>query len=242
MATRNNSLPAQAAAYADHLTLLLNGTVCDHARVGMVIRRQDRIAVVGTNLDGATYLSRPVRLRTVQHAHCWLTVTSQFYLDQDGYLTAQRSAYYVLAGEGVEHELFHYDYERDKSGYTEAHIQVNAHSEPLCELLVAVGRPKKSLAHLHLPVGGRRFRPALEDILEALMDEQIVIGSPAARSILDESRADFRRTQLRAAVRREPEVAAVALQALGYIITEPKRRSEVVPIESWRRRLTRRGR
>jgi hypothetical protein len=86
--------------------------------------------VVGTDPDGRTYRSRPVRLRTPPGAHCWLTITSRFYLDTDGYLTAQKPAYVVSTGAEAQYDLFHYDYERDKRDYAEAHIQVYARSTP----------------------------------------------------------------------------------------------------------------
>jgi hypothetical protein len=94
-------------------------------------------------------------------------------------------------------------------------------------LLKAVGRPKDDLSKIHLPVGGRRFRPALEDVLEALIDERIVSGSPIWRDVLNESRDEFRRRQLKAAIRREPDVAAAALRALRYTVEEPTPTSNV---------------
>jgi hypothetical protein len=225
--TGKPNLSAEAQRYADSLAALLTNTVCDYARVGMILRPDNVTAVVGTDPDSHTYRSKPVRLRTPRGAHCWLTVTSRFYLDTDGYLTAQRSAYIVSTGTAAEYDLFHYDYERGKRDYTEAHIQVHANSEPLKELLAAVGRPKDNLSKIHLPVGGRRFRPALEDVLEALIDERIVIGSPIWRDVLNESRDEFRRRQLKAAIRREPDVAAAALRALRYTVGEPKLASNV---------------
>jgi hypothetical protein len=221
------SLGADAQKYADSLTTLLTSTVCNHARVGVILRPDDVTAVIGTDPDGQTYRSKPVRLRTAPGAHCWLTVTSRFYLDSDGYLTAQKSAYVVSTGADAEYDLFHYDYERDKRDYTEAHIQVYADSAPLTELLTAVGRPKDDLSKIHLPVGGRRFRPALEDVLEALIDERIVTGSTIWRDVLNESRDEFRRRQLKAAIRREPDVAAAALRALHYSVEEPTPTSNV---------------
>lgn len=225
--TARSSLGAEAHRYADSLTNLLNSTVCDHARVRPVLRPDQVTAVVGTDPDGRTYRSKPVRLRTRPGAQCWLTITSRYYLDADGYLTAQKSAYIVSTGTDAEHTLFHYDYERDKTDYTEAHIQVYASSEPFKRLLTAVERPKDDVSKIHFPVGGRRFRPALEDILEALIDERIVIGSTIWRETLNESRDEFRRRQLKAAIRREPDVAAAALRALGYGVEEPAPASNV---------------
>lgn len=63
--------------------------------------------------------------------------------------------------------MFHYDYERDKADYPDAHMQVSAASAAWDELLAASGKKDGSLSKLHLPVGRMRCRPALEDILEA---------------------------------------------------------------------------
>ncbi len=63
--------------------------------------------------------------------------------------------------------------------------------------------------------GGRRFRPALEDVIEFLVDEQLVRPREGWLGALDRSRREFREIQLRAAVRRDPEVARQALMGLA---------------------------
>lgn len=239
--TQGSRLEAQAAAFAEKLTRLLNETVCDHARVGMVIR-PDGLAAIGTSLNSRTYQSAPHRLRTHGSAACWLTVTGRLYLDEDKYLTVERSAWVVSGGDEAEHEFFHYDYERGKDHYTEAHVQIEGANPHLEQLLQDCGRSRVALSKLHLPVGGKRFRPALEDVLEFLIDEGIVNAKPYARDALDRERTEFRRLQLKAAIRRDPDTAAAALRGLGYNLTEPEETTSgarVLPFRGFGRRKKR---
>ena len=187
-----------------------------------MVMRPDGLAAIGTSLNGQTYRSGPERLRTPTGTYRWLTVTGRLYLDEDRYLTVERSAWVVSGGEEAEHEFFHYDYERAKDHYTEAHLQVEGDNPHLEQLLEDCGRTRKALSKLHLPVGGKRFRPALEDVLEFLIDEGIVDAKPYAKDVLDRERTEFRRLQLKAAIRRDPDTAAAALRGLGYNLTEPQ--------------------
>lgn len=111
-----------------------------------------------------------------------LRSTEHFYLRQkQGRPQLEMTADYVLSGDTENEflqvvssivvvyapdadaevcELFHVDYEREKQdNYPEAHWQINAGSDAWAG---AMG-PKGKLVKLHLPVGGRRFRPSLED-------------------------------------------------------------------------------
>jgi hypothetical protein len=220
--SRKGDLTQLARGFAESLQELLNQTVCEGAHVGAVLHPDGRTAAIGTGLYGVSRAG-PVRLRTQGEVPCWLTIACRVYLDREGYLTVEQSVYFLHTGTDPDHltELLHYDYERDKEGYPEAHIQVIATSEAWEAVLAASGRPKAGVGKLHLPVGGRRFRPALEDLIEALINEQILDGAPGWPRIINEHREDFRRLQLRAAIRREPEVAALALQALGYTVAPP---------------------
>jgi hypothetical protein len=80
-------------------------------------------------------------------------------------------------------------------------------------------------------VGGRRYRPALEDILEALITEKILDGKPGWPRVIDASRENFGRLQLRAAIARNPEIARAALESMGYQVLppEPPVRGKLLP-------------
>lgn len=141
----------------------------------------------------------------------------------DDYLTVKQSYFGILADPDAPNPLFHYDYERDKEAYTEAHVQVfgaNEHLDPMI-IELSPNRKKKHMGELHFPVGGRRFRPALEDVLEFLIDEGLVDPKEGWKDVLETCRAGFRTKQLRAAVRREPDAAVAVLRSMDYKIVEP---------------------
>jgi hypothetical protein len=80
----------------------------------------------------------------------------------------------------TRHRLLHCDYQREKEhGYPEAHLQICASSSSWEEAGKRLGTGDvRLLPKLHLPVGGRRFRPTLEDVIEFLLVEDLVEASP----------------------------------------------------------------
>ncbi len=220
--------------FAEGVKGLLNGTVCDSAHIG-VFARPDGRASLGTGMR-AYGRATPVRLRTVGDVPLWLNVVCGTFLDDRGYLTVKSSAY-TLSAVTQDDELLHYDYERDKDDYPDAHLQVRAGSAAWDALLAASGKGTGSLHKIHLPVGGRRYRPALEDVLEALITEGIVEprGSSWQR-VIDAGREKFRERQLAAAVRRQPEIAAAALRDEGYKVSDGPSTGVVVGLREWGRR------
>ena len=78
-----------------------------------------------------------------------------------------------------------------------------------------VDREDRQSSRLHLPVGGRRFRPCLEDIIEFCIVERLVKPRHETwRDMLDVKRNQFYRRQLQAAVRQDPQAAVGALKHL----------------------------
>lgn len=55
-------------------------------------------------------------------------------------------------------------------------------------------------------MGGRRFRPSLEDIIEFLVCEDLAEGRPGWQRVVDEGRDRFQPNHLRAAMRRNTAV------------------------------------
>lgn len=225
--------------FAKELINLLNHTVCEDAYVGVVDRPDGNVSF-GTGLWPGT-APQYVRMRTRGTCPCWLRISGQVFLDPAGYLTVAKSAYVVSAGDPPV-ELFHYDYERDKPNYPDAHMQVLAGGPTWAELLAASGKNPDSLGKLHLPVGGKRYRPALEDIIEALIVEGILAPEAGWERVLEDGRSKFRRSQLKAAIRRDPDTAVAALQALNYTVIEPDRSAEVIEFKRPERPKTRRWR
>jgi hypothetical protein len=216
--TPKHSLASVTRAFAGELKDLLNATVCDAAYLG-VIERPDGQVVLGTELRKLGR-ARPVRLRQRGGVPLWLTIYMRTSLDPEGHLVTQDSTYTLSKGFDPV-ELLHYDYERDKVGYPDAHIQIAGGSADWDEVLLAVGRPRGGLGKLHLTVGGRRYRPSVEDVIGMLIAEQFLLPKSGTRERLDASRDAFQRRQLRAAIRRDPDAAVLELTAAGYQIVEP---------------------
>ncbi|MGN6524344.1 MAG: hypothetical protein ACTHMZ_14260 [Actinomycetes bacterium] len=74
---------------------------------------------------------------------------------------------------------------------------------------------------LHIPLGGARFRPCLEDFLEFLIHQVGFDAKQPWAEVLAAGRERWRRTQLAASVRDCPEEAARVLVGLGYGIQIP---------------------
>ncbi|GAA3760845.1 hypothetical protein GCM10022379_30870 [Micromonospora maritima] len=220
MATRGRSaLGPQARTFAETLQGLLNKTVCDNARV--VARVATGQAVVGTDLVGLR--SKPVRMRSAARTSIWLDVQCLLTLDQDeGRFLTIEASYCALKFGDTPEPLLHYDFQRDKEQYTEAHLQVCASHPTFETFLSELGRKGVGgLSKIHLPVGGRRFRPALEDVLECLIIEGLVEAKNGWQQLIESTRRDYRRRQIAAVVRRNTGTAMAELERLGYRVVPP---------------------
>lgn len=114
--------------------------------------------------------------------------------------------------------LFRYEYERQKGRYAPAHLHVHGQSHALGRLYGLAGRQNTADLHdVRFPVGGRRYRPSVEDVIELLLDYNLVDAKPGARERLDAERRRFHRIQLKAAGRPDPEAALEALRESGEI-------------------------
>ena len=114
------------------------------------------------------------------------------------------------------------------SRYPAAHIQFHGHHPQLEAVMNGAGRRRTkstskrsrlpNVTDLHFPLGGTRFRPCFEDVLEMLIHEfhLDVANEAAALEVLTERRAEWRTIQLSAAVRDDMECAARVLRNYGY--------------------------
>ena len=84
------------------------------------------------------------------------------------------------------------------------------------------GHSRRQPVDLHLPAGGRGYRPSLEDLIEFCILEELVTPRPGWQSALDASRDRFHIQQLRAAMRRDPDSAAGVLRDIGWTAAAPR--------------------
>ncbi|MFE4213575.1 hypothetical protein [Streptomyces sp. NPDC056844] len=220
------ALDAFATGFADQLTDLTRGVLGEetprfHAiNMGSRIRvspiREDEVLQrIPVSIDGEPRLSLMVRFYC-----CWDGSSTFMATDQ-----ADVHVFYA----GVSDPLLRYEYVRSSKEPPGAHLQVHAHRDEMAYLLRLAerGRPKQKrnrlprLSEMHLPVGGHRMRPSLEDVLLLLHREFAIDTVPGWRAVVEEHLKDWRTLQLRAAVRDAPDVAARVLRSLGYSVTEP---------------------
>ncbi|MGJ9543244.1 hypothetical protein ACRQFO_09365 [Actinotignum sp. GS-2025b] len=67
------------------------------------------------------------------------------------------------------------------------------------------------IADVHFPVGGRRFRPCLEEILLFVIDEFGVACTPQALEALQQGMRKWEEIQLESAIRNNPATAVRVL-------------------------------
>lgn len=202
-------LLSDARDFAGDLNSVLNSTIATGVRLSVTETSRGE-ALIGYGVSRRDVTPQPFQLnRGPKGQTLWLLISYRLAPDDEGrYLQVNSSVIALLADE--ETELLHFDYERNKShDYPEAHLQIVASSEAWEE--VGAGR---SLARLHLPVGGRRFRFTLEDVAAFLTREKLVTASRGAKSTIEQHRATFERNQLCAAIRRDPETARAFLAEL----------------------------
>lgn len=135
------------------------------------------------------------------------------------------------------HPLLRLDFDREMHTAPGSHWNVHAERGAITSLL-ARNNPTHSgeLSKLHLPVGGARMRPCLEDLLQLLIDEFRFDTMPQALDAIEAGRIRWRRRQLAAMVRDDPEVAARVLQQeLQYEVKPPNSGTHIVRFDRLRR-------
>lgn len=137
------------------------------------------------------------------------------------YLAVGKSSYRVLAN--VDRSpILRFEYEREMDKAPHAHIHVHAHRGALSHLLSKAGHATPhDMSSLHIPVGGSRLRPCLEDLLEFLIVECGFDYVDGWREHVEAGRERWRRKQVAAIVRDVHTDAADTLRNLGYTVTPP---------------------
>jgi hypothetical protein len=230
--TSGDSLEAEAQRFAAELTDTVRGVVGAHVeafRARTLHHPQtDRVSVHQEPRTGIplTVGGAPLLNLTAEYRCVWDS--------RQMFLAVETSAVKVYAGAKADSEpLFRYEYTRSPGGDVPgAHIQIHGHRDALTYVMtragtatrrgqrlagrVAQGAGVPRMSDLHFPVGGSRFRPSLEDVLDMLVRELGVDHEPGWREALAAGRERWRRMQIRAVVRDAPSEAIAVLEKLGY--------------------------
>jgi hypothetical protein len=209
----------KSRVFADELSALLNATVCNGPQLNVLVFPEYTVVGYKVSRHNVRGEGLPIKIRRAPKFYLGLSIRLQ--PDEADENLMVKSSAMILATEAVitnANMLLHYDYQREKDdGYPEAHLQICATSQLWEEAGRRHDGDTRLLGKLHLPVGGRRFRPTIEDILEFLIVEKLVEARPNWEADLEASREAFREKQLRAAIRRFPEVALDQLERDGRI-------------------------
>ena len=165
-----------------------------------------------------------------------IRLEASYILNQgaEGLLRVVSSEFHVkLLNESAP--LFHYDFVGvARSELPAAHLNIHVSDEPLRELMAIAGnrnrakrrRKREKRGHesqpseLHFPIGGRRFRPCLEDVIQFLIFELGVDRQPGWWDRVREGRAQWRGRQTAAAVKDDPATALSELLRMGVLNDE----------------------
>lgn len=201
----------EARKFASELGRTLNTTIADNVRLSAV-PAGDKVFIGHGIKPRDTARRDPFQLLPIE-GRPRLRMLLSYSLSADpekDYLMVESSVVALsttLRGSDGEADremlLLHVDYEREKEdGYPEAHLQVIATSDGWRAI-----SPGRDLGRLHLPVGPRRFRPSLEDVIELVAREGLAGSRDGWREVVEAGRQGFQRKQLRAAIRRNPVIA-----------------------------------
>jgi hypothetical protein len=151
-----------------------------------------------------------------------LAANYKLCVDSCGAHLAVEHSSFVLKAKLDRAPIIRWDYDRDARSKPASHVQVTAHRGALSHLLSRLDhRTPHSIESLHIPMGGERFRPCLEDIVEFLIRDCGFPGTDGWAAALADGRAKWRRIQTRAVVRDSPAEAVAALIAMGYTVSPP---------------------
>jgi hypothetical protein len=206
------SLEEQAQQFADELSALLTAVFPGAPGVAAQISG-DRVVVAP--VEDVALLVEGNRLATLEiHVRC--------RLDSRGRWLAVDQSAYKLRLDADSTPLLRLEYMRDAHTAPSAHLQVHAQRGALSHLLSRAGHhAPHDMSKLHLPLGGARFRPCLEDLVQLLVSEFGLDALPAWEQAVFQGRARWRRTQAKAVTRDFPDEAVDVLRQLGYQVEAP---------------------
>lgn len=166
---------------------------------------------------------------------------------QHSFMLVERSNFVLLPAQGSE-PLVRLEYIRHpQSDVPCCHLQVHAHRDDWTFAMTrnGVGSRRRTVAKrasaerapqlsdVHLPVGGPRLRPTLEDFLEMLIHDLGVDHTPDALEILARQRRSWRTDQSRAIIVSLPDVAAEVLRDQGYTVCPPPDVDALADRQGW---------
>lgn len=225
-------LDHEAAAFAGTTDALLRAVLPAVVTEVRALRSGDQVLVHPGNSTKPAKV--PVLIRGDHHAD--LLVWFRCVPDSSGGYLAVADSRFQLESTLMREPLLRLDYTRDMHTAPASHWQMHAERGAFSHLLAHAGAgAPHDLASLHLPVGGPRGRPCLEDFLQFLVQECKVDALPGWRTAVEQGRERWRRLQAAVFVRDAPSEAVRVLTDLGYGVEPPTEGTRPDDTEALRR-------
>lgn len=128
----------------------------------------------------------------------------------------------TLVVEDVAEPVLRLQYVKDADRDPVSHFHLHSHHPGLMGAMSQGKKGSRAVKHsprtevIHMPTGGHRFRPTIEDIMQMLVNDFGINAAEGWREELEEGRAIFKESQLSAAISDNPGRAADALREMGY--------------------------
>ncbi|RZU30866.1 hypothetical protein BKA19_0497 [Blastococcus saxobsidens] len=214
-----DSLEAASAKFATAVQETLDGVLPgEHKIISRRAPDLERFVVGPQNREGVQLLVGGEPLAT-------LSLSMYLSLDRSSTFLKTVRSDMVVKSTLDRTPLIRLDYRADMGRAPAAHWQVHAERGAFSHLLarahaVDPSRVKKphDLSSLHIPVGGERFRPCLEDLLQFLVQECGVDSNGGWLEVVQRGRELWRHRQLRATIRDAQEETADVLRGLGWVV------------------------
>ncbi|WP_166844851.1 hypothetical protein [Isoptericola sp. BMS4] len=219
-----SDLEVRSREFAGEIGDVIAATLGDHVQM-VSVKHGDRYVV---RPDGATKKDQRIQLHVQRQHLADLAVAVFLQLDHAGeHLKATRTDIAVYSTLDRT-PLVRLDYLSDMRTDPVCHWQFHGERGAFSHLL-AIAHAKDSrqvsqphdLSSVHLPVGGERFRPCLEDVLEMLIRDCGVDAVDGWQTALEEGRERWRMRQFRTTVRDLQQEAADVLEKYGWAVSPP---------------------
>ncbi|WP_419845152.1 hypothetical protein [Candidatus Poriferisocius sp.] len=222
-------LETESNTFAANLTDLVQGCVVDAPRFAVVNASNDKQRRIGPEPfepgDGSGagfgFVSLVRKCDEAEQPRLMLKIEFRVSLDsQAEHLAVQQSTFGLWVRPDPQRgprPVFRIEYDREATSKPLAHIHLHAESVELGWIYGTAGLPLPRMQEIHFPVGGRRFRPTVEEFLGFLNREKLFTDwRPGWNAILNSSLDAWNKRQAQATVRNNPEAAIEQLERMGY--------------------------
>lgn len=221
----------QATDFAELLTRILRAAVDPSVTFG-VVQASDAFIVGPEPLTEKEHSRIPMRRSFDGHKPSLeLRAYYRCVADDEGaYLAVDTSTLglWICAAGDKARPAFRIEFDRRAPSKPQAHVHIHAESTELGWLYGSAGKALSPMQELHFPMGGRRFRPTIEEFLLFIDAEGLYTdwADPSWRQVVAESLDRWEQLQARATVMSFPEAAAAQLSSMGYTVTPPPKPNE----------------